>query len=445
MPRKVFISFLGATNYIECDYQKDNISYGKTRFIQEATLTYLLNIEQWDNNDMAYILLTNGSEASNWVDNGQKKRGTDEIIVQPGLKTQLEKMKLPFEIEPIKNLPDGNNEKEIWEIFERVFEKIQIDDELYFDFTHGFRYLPMLILVLGNYSKFLKKIVIKSVTYGNYEISEFGKKPGLIVDLLPLSQLQDWTYAAGQYLDSGNVDRLEVLCNNELKPILKEAKGSDIDANNLKIFIKLLGEVIAERQTCRGISIVKSKTFTQLKEYSKRLETTFIQPLNPIFDKIKQSLNDFDENENVQNGFAAANWCLSNGLYQQALTILYENLVTLVCKEMEYDWTVENERNIVNIAFNVTMDKKDESKWDLKLKEEATEEEKTQRILDIKRTIDNGSFNSLLGEYRAIKDLRNDINHSGMRNNPMSPSSLKNKITQRLNSVIEIVNTNNIN
>ena len=33
---------------------------------------------------------------------------------------------------------------------------MQDGDELYFDLTHGFRYLPMLVMVLINYSKFLK-------------------------------------------------------------------------------------------------------------------------------------------------------------------------------------------------------------------------------------------------------------------------------------------------
>ena len=56
MARKVFISFLGGTNYQYCDYQKDGVSYGNVRFIQEATLNYLNVNEKWTANDVLMIL-----------------------------------------------------------------------------------------------------------------------------------------------------------------------------------------------------------------------------------------------------------------------------------------------------------------------------------------------------------------------------------------------------
>ena len=42
MARKVFISVLGFTNYSECIYTKDAYKSHSVRFIQEATLEYLL-------------------------------------------------------------------------------------------------------------------------------------------------------------------------------------------------------------------------------------------------------------------------------------------------------------------------------------------------------------------------------------------------------------------
>ena len=280
MGRKVFISFLGGTNYKYCDYWKNGKSFGNVRFIQEATLNYLNVNQNWESDDMALILLTKGAESSNWVDNGQKDREGNIAIDErtqstlEGLSTRLKEFKI--KTETINNLPDGNDETEIWTIFERVFERIEANDELYFDITHGFRYLPMLVLVLCSYSKFLKNITVKSVTYGNFEVArDLGH--GLIVDLLPLTQLQDWTYAAGQYLDSGNVERLVGLCSEEIRPILIETKGSDEAAKLLNGFVKKLSDVIEERQTCRGMNIIKSSSLKGLKEYSEKLKTsTFI-------------------------------------------------------------------------------------------------------------------------------------------------------------------------
>ena len=205
MSRKVFISFLGGTNYCYCDYQKDGKSYGNVRFIQEATLNYLDVNSKWKETDVAMILLTKVAKDSNWIDNGQKDRDGKKICDEQtkstleGLGTRLKKFKITEQV--VDELPEGNDENEIWEIFERVFCKINEGDHLYFDITHGFRYLPMLVMVLCNYSKFLKKVTVESITYGNFEVArQLGH--GLIVDLLPLTKLQDWTYAAGQYLDS---------------------------------------------------------------------------------------------------------------------------------------------------------------------------------------------------------------------------------------------------
>ena len=126
MGRKVFISFLGETNYRYCDYQKDGKSYGNVRFAQEATLNSLNVNELWSQDDVAIILLTRGAEASNWVDNGQKDKD-GKIIVDAhtndtleGLESRLKRFKIKKDT--IKDLPDGNDEKEIWKIFERIFK-----------------------------------------------------------------------------------------------------------------------------------------------------------------------------------------------------------------------------------------------------------------------------------------------------------------------------------
>lgn len=417
MSRKVFISFLGATNYRPCDYQRDGISYGNERFIQISTLRYIERDKRWPSDSIAYILLTRGAEEANWVDGGQKKYGTNEVIIdqstglpQTGLKTELKKLNLNFNVDVIDKLPDGNNESEIWTIFQRTFEKIKDEDELYFDFTHGFRYLPMLILVLSNYSKFLKNVKVKSITYGNYEVSNHLGH-GLIVDLLPLSQLQDWTFAAGQYLETGNVDRLVNLSNAELRPILKEAKGTNEDANNLRNFIASLNSVIKERQTCRGLSIIKSDNFKKLKESAESINKgTLIKPLDPVIEKIKDSFAEFDADENINNGFASAKWCFDNKLYQQSATILQEVVVTFFCNRHSIAIDDESRREIVNQALI------------LKFHRQVTDEgENWSRVkLENKETLADILSDELLSEdiacvFNNLTEIRNDYNHSGMR------------------------------
>jgi len=429
MGRKVFISFLGASNYGLCDYRKNGESYGgPLRFIQEATLSYLQSIETWTDDDAAYILLTDISESKNWLDDGQRTKD-GEVIRQSGLKSRLDDMRLPFPVTPIRNLPDGNDEKEIWEIFSRIFDVIQDDDALFLDITHGYRYLPMLMLVLCNYSKFLKRVSVRSITYGNYEISERGNKPGLIVDLLPLSALQDWTYAAGQYLDSGNVNRLEQLCIESVKPILKETKGKDEGAFKLRKFVKSLRNVIDERQSCRGLSIIKSDSFSALKNVSDNMFDTMISPLNPVLAKIRESFEPFDSNENVKNGFSAAKWCFENGLIQQATTILQEAVVSYCCPKFGISIDDDKRRESVNSAFLIQFQGLPEEKWIVK----------EDRKAILRRMLREPLFNDrrIVDLYHNLDEVRNDLNHSGMRSTkePLTPESIRRNIQKCLDEL----------
>lgn len=99
MPRKVFISVLGTGFYGACQYKRGKFVSTKTRFIQQATIEYLNVAEEWTSFDRILILLTDGARKYNW---------DKSIISLHNVKTN--------------------------------------EDELYFDLTHSYRYLPMQVL-----------------------------------------------------------------------------------------------------------------------------------------------------------------------------------------------------------------------------------------------------------------------------------------------------------
>ena len=427
MSRKVFISFLGATNYGPCDYQINGESFGTERFIQVSTLRMLTKNRDWSPSDKAYILLTNDAEKKNWMDEGQCNPKTKEPIKGlKGLNSDLDSLANEIgaesfpTIEPVRNLPDGNNETEIWEIFSKVFEKIQDGDELYFDITHGYRYLPMLIHVLNNYAKFLKQASVKSLTYGNYEISERGQKPGSIVDLLPLSTLQDWTFAAGQYMDNGEVKELVRLSESNEK-----LHGTMSD----------LHEVVKEMQTCRGIDIITSAKIKLVKEKIDNLDQTYLPPLTPVMDKIRTSLDDFDSNENVRNGYSAAKWCIHNGLFQQGITILMETMYTDVCISNGYDWKKRRYRDIASSSFTIVKDNILEKDWRYEKSEKEGSKKRQEKYEAYKKMIASPKLIGLMDLYQEASDLRNDIDHAGMRNNARQTDVLVDSITKLIDKI----------
>ena len=432
MARKVFVSVLGATNYGACEYIKDGLSYGTTRFIQVSTLRMLTSSGTWSHDhDVAYFLLTEQAEKMNWVDEGQLDRVTSKPIKGiKGLQNSLldleqETGKVRFpRIEAISRLPMGNNEQEIWTIFNQVFNRLEDGDELYFDLTHGFRYLPMLILVLGNYSKFLKQATVKGITYGNYE-SRNAQNQAPIVDLLPLSQLQDWTFAAGQFLESGHVKRLVSLCQSSYAQILKNTRGQDEAARQLRTFSEALDKVMSDFQTCRGMAVINASNLKRVISTATILNTTFISAFNPIFDKIKASLNDFDVQPNIRNAIVAARWCYEKGMYQQSATFLQEAIVSFFCNQHGIRIDDEDAREVVNGAINIKAWNIAEDKW------------RGDKMMIRKLIEDCMMTNQLANDFDNLTTVRNDINHSGMRSKrqPMEYSGIVKNIKKCIDGI----------
>lgn len=428
MARKVFISVLGTGFYKPCRYTRGEFKSTETRFIQQATLEYL-NVSEWCPDDAFLFLLTERARTTNW----NKKIGarvntlTKKEECYLGLEKILSDMTLPSGPTAI-SIPDGKDEDEMWEIFSILFKALKEGDELYIDLTHSFRYLPMLVLVLSNYAKFLLNAKVKSLSYGNFEVLDVATNEAPIVDLLPLSALQDWTFAAGQYLDSGYVDRLVNLSNNEIKPILRDTEGKDAGASSLRCVAKALSNVVDERITCRGLDIIGSKEFSLLKKSLTQCGDTFVQPLNPILDKIRESLDGFDEKENINNAYFAAVWCYENGQYQQSATLLQEYVITSQCKQCGYDVLDDNKRKLISSAFRIKNITLQESDWDL-----ADEDDKATLHCILQNPL--FSDEKMVSSFETIRQIRNDLNHSGMRNAPQIAKIIKKNIEKCLEQI----------
>ena len=201
MPRKVFISILGTGLYEECAYTKEKEEEHKpfksspTRFIQQASLE-LVGANDWSKEDQVIIFLTKKARELNWNKTiaERKRYGKDTPEPYKGLEAVLQEMDLKAQVED-KDIKDGMNKEEIWEVFQTIYDTWEEGDEVYMDLTHSFRFLPMLLLVLGNYAKFLKGITIENIIYGNYEARSIAENEATIISLMNLARLQDWNFA----------------------------------------------------------------------------------------------------------------------------------------------------------------------------------------------------------------------------------------------------------
>lgn len=432
MAKKLFISFLGASVYEKCIYHDDQRDYPETLFIQEATLRQI-GVEKWKVSDSVKIFLTDLAYEKNWDKNIHSRiNNKKEVVPYVGLEKIIDDMHLTCDTTPVKHVPLGKSEEELWQIFKLIYDKIKDFDELYIDLTHAFRYLPMLLLVLSNYAKFLSNVTIKHISYGSYEGRDKNNRAP-IIDLLPLSKLQDWTTAASEFIKYGDASGLNRMTEDNLNDVFVD-KSSTTDekkhAGIVKSFTSALKNYSLERITCRGKNIVKGKAAKSLSRQintikNKLKKETGLEPLNPIFVEIGKTISTSDDP--LENCIDAAKWCYEKNLYQQSITLLEEGLITMFCNRHQI--AIDNstkQRDLVTSALKIRTKKLPEDEWTVDEKNWPKLRELLQdELFDNKQLFD--SFNK-------IEELRNDYNHANFRQNYVDTNTIINNIKEEINT-----------
>ena len=405
------LSFIGPTKYIEAYYAYNNKkSQRACQFIQEALFEFFC--KDWKEHDQVVIFLTEESKRKNWL----SKNECEDANFEKGLKERLEetkkRLKLNVSVKDVE-IPEGKNEGELWEIFEKINSNIGEEDVLIFDITHGLRSLPMLTLAALNYVKFLKNVKIHQIVYGAMEalgspneVREMPLQKRIIpvFNLTPFASLFDWTVAIERFLQTGNAEMISKLGTEELKPLLAETKGKV--GGGIRKLINSLNSFSQNVSTCRAPDFKSNieKILNSLPSAEEELEK--LKPFGPLFEKIKDRFSNMRIEDDIYCGLEVASWCLEKGLIQQGFTILRETIVNYVVMKV--------------LGSN-------------KLKKPERREDTDYR--EIAEVMLNSRYDKIpediLNLWHEIIDYRNDINHSGWREkNYHKPAHFKNKLKE---------------
>ena len=432
------LNFGLTSDYLSCNYYTGDPTIIKPRkvdnirFVQEATLK--IYCRDWIEQDKGYIFVTKEACEKNWLDNGQYDRSNECQKQCSGLKSCVAALNLPFPVTRIK-IPEGTDENQIWEIFEKVFESINFGDEIIFDITHAFRSIPMLAIVILNYAKVLKKTNLKGIFYGAFEalgppwtvknipISDRNVR---ILDLTAFDQLLDWSLAVDRFLGAGDAQAISWLAKKTVAPVLKKAKGQNQDAIAVKYIADALDTYAKNLATCRGLDITRSVIHLR-EELEKGKNTDLIKPMHPLFEHIEAQVQPYS-GDVVGDGIQAAKWCLDHNLIQQGYTILQETLITHFTIKAGEDCWDENMRNIVGWAASICKNN-EEDEQDC-VRASGSYPDTTGKFITILNKND-----SLKNAYFVLSELRNDLNHAGIRKQPKKWSIFPEKLVE----LIEIV------
>jgi CRISPR-associated Csx2 family protein len=428
MPRRVFISFLGTSNYQPTRYVVDETDEADThpiRFVQEAIAEKFCYTYRDD--DAIYIFTTEGA-LSNWHDGNHKnfKTGTEEWY--EGLKTRLGKLSLQCHVENVL-IPDGKSTAEIWGIFKVVYERLEDGDILIFDITHGFRSLPMLNMVLINYAKLLKNISISGIYYGAFDAKyeKGGSDYAPVWDLTDFQVVQEWSNSANIFLKTGNA-----------MPLSQLMEGTRFDTlrTHLSDFSKFT-------LVNRGMDIYDGSTMVALnEELSKEVvdTATSLDALKPILGRIKDEFKSYRVNSTI-NGFLAVRWCLQNGLIQQAATLLEEFIITFALVEIGEEHALKDQFKRDTISAALTLGNDTAFKY-IKVTDKNNPADPGLWQLQTVDTVRALPYKSRLGRllYDIKNSIRNDINHAGFRESHRSFDSFEESIIKRYEKTRKLIN-----
>lgn len=412
---KKFFSFLGGGYYKECVYKcaelpKDKIRQYSTYYIQEALTEILCN--DWTEEDEVVIFLTDWAKKENWLENPSKKDPrTDKCEHRNGLKHDLLRHNYKFGIKEV-DIKDGNNMEEIWQNFDIIINELEDGDEIIFDITHAFRYIPILALTVLNYAKSLKDIKVRAIYYGNYEYRndkynnpEFANNEKPIMNLIQFDEILEWSQAVDSFVKYGNSDHIKNFANEVLNNSNNQDYYKD-DRELIKNLVNSLNDFTNTIATCRGrnvsastqknsIQVAYKKLNNNLNKYMTSDKTT-MKPLEHIIGNIKDVIKDFEPVENrekvINTGLAIVKWSLDNNLVQQAYTALLETMISYMCILEGFDYNVREDRAEVKRIYDriYNANKNLSSKY-----------------------ISNNMEKQLARLVYQLSRMRNDINHFG--------------------------------
>lgn len=412
---RVYISFLGTNNYLECYYCRgdETLTPEPVRFVQEATVRD--NCSDWGPEDRIIIFTTKDAEARNWHNDGHTDKDGN-IIQLKGLLACLEELNLPVTIAKC-TIPEGYDEDQVWEIFQKVFDSLKPGDEVVFDITHAFRSIPLLAIIVLQYARIMKGVTLRGIYYGAFEaLPQVKQKPAQdrrapIVDLTALNGLMDWSLATDRFLENGDVRFAGTLAKKGVQGILKETRGGDKAAQaimNLGSSLEQFGKMLS---TCRGPEI-SSAAVDLLEKCKTCKDTNLPQPFQPLFEKIRARIELNFTGDSLRDGLAAARWCADHNLIQQGYTILMEILISFVVSGVGLGLNPLDRsiRYLASDAFIRVIGGVPVNGSDLEEKPRKVPAAELERMVELLR-----SYEGLHRAVEKIRPKRNDLNHAGFR------------------------------
>lgn len=241
------------------------------------------------------------------------------------------------------SIPRGETTVEMWAMFDAVMERIDRNDTVIFDITHGLRSAPFLVFLFSAFLKIARNVVIEAIYYGAFELGNPAKDiPAPVIDLSEFVTMLDWLTATNQFTKSGDGQALAQLLRAEMPPGIQ--MGSDQEARDLGRQLRSAAESIEVMsnalRVARPIEGMQSASDLLITlERTQAQVSAQAPPFEALSEQIARSYGQFELDQPIEEHNILTNlhqqlkmirWYLDGKHVVQAILMAREWLVSVV-------------------------------------------------------------------------------------------------------------------
>lgn len=337
-------------------------------------------------------------------------------------------------LQPV-DVPSGRNEQELWALFENMVDTVLEAKEraIALDITHGFRSLPLMAMLAAVYVRSAFAVQIEAVLYGALDATHDGQTP--MFDLSPMLTLLEWAVAADRFNRTGDARYLASLLREQQRALAQRWQQQPERLRSLSTLNNLAGSLQEISQALRLIR--PHQAMQAVAHFPQRVhqaqpvlqQTTMAQPFMRLLQHIQGTYAPLALDDPGQQREALAKeremvfWYAERELWPQAAALAREWLVSWVMAHIGIaPETSTTERLRVEGFLN--------SEADAFLQAKKQERPFTPIFLR-----DVPQVEAMLGLWKTLTRIRNDILHAGMRDKPEQPEHLVRNLKKALDTM----------
>ncbi|MFS8857951.1 TIGR02221 family CRISPR-associated protein [Synechococcus sp. H55.7] len=408
---KTLLTTLGTGDYTETVYCFGERRAEKTCYVAKA-LCQLFEI------DRIILLLTEEARAKHWS------------RLQEDLPPHVEKV--------AKAIPEGKTEAETWAIFDMLVDSIEPNTRLFFDITHAFRSIPLLVLLGAALLRKAKNVEIQGLYYGLYRP---GQAETPIIDLTPALRLLDWLTATDKFISTGSALELGQLLDRVHGDFYRQQRPGP-KPTRLQSFGQAIRDISRCLELVRPVSLQEDLRKLQRHSTQELAEEVgqFAKPFGLLLQSIQDSYSQLalpaekaaDPQAQVQKHFQLLRWYVEKRFTTQALLLAREWVVSALCLcEGIQNYREREARQGIEHQLGSLIPREEQLLGDPPATGSLIQqEEQPQSLPPIAAHVPD--VQQLADLWSRLSPYRNDVAHVQMNRQPLSSEKLESFVLQDL-------------